>query len=282
MWVYSLRDFGSFRDAVFIPRASNKELSKIHLAFEREWQRYEVSVSIRLERQVISSVRPTDQRQSASISWHNFQRLRWLVSSVDAVLFSNSKFTASALGCSEETLFILLSKSVTGILRDRTCLEKDTTESSCLICDSSCCRTSCVSVQPCAPKVLPNTETFLHSWVFFVTCVVPALCQIMYSLSVCSDGTTSAPRSFHQNRPPARTLSLTEQTNVGNPYLGNAQFFIYFWIFSCPCLSFFLSKSNVVEHSVIPCYYHGLFRVLQKRLVETTDTVSAGSHCVWN
>ena len=74
----------------------------------------------------------------------------------------------------------------------------------------SCCRTSCVSVQPCTPKVLPNTETFLHSRVFFVTCVVPALCQIMYSLSVCSDGTTSAaPRSFRQNRPPARTLSLT-------------------------------------------------------------------------
>ena len=74
----------------------------------------------------------------------------------------------------------------------------------------SCCRTSFVSVQPCTPKVLPNTETFLHSRVFFVTCVVPALCQIMYSLSVCSDGTTSAaPRSFRQNRPPARTLSLT-------------------------------------------------------------------------
>ena len=31
-----LRDFGSFRDAVFISRASNEELSKIHLAFERE------------------------------------------------------------------------------------------------------------------------------------------------------------------------------------------------------------------------------------------------------
>ena len=37
-----------------------------------------------------------------------------------------------------------------------------------------------------------------------------ALCRIMYSLSVCSDGTTSAaPRSFRQNRPPARTLSST-------------------------------------------------------------------------
>ena len=32
----SLRNFGSFRDAVFIPRASNEELSKIHLVFERE------------------------------------------------------------------------------------------------------------------------------------------------------------------------------------------------------------------------------------------------------
>ena len=100
--------------------------------------------------------------------------------------------------------------------RDRTCLEKDTNECSCLIGDSSCCRTSCVSVQPCTPKGLPNTETFLHSRVFFVTYVVPALCQIMYSLSVCSDGTTSAaPRSFRQNRPPARTLSLTS------------------WLFSC-------------------------------------------------
>ena len=34
--LYSLRDFGSFRDAVFITRASNEDLSKIHLAFERE------------------------------------------------------------------------------------------------------------------------------------------------------------------------------------------------------------------------------------------------------
>ena len=123
---------------------------------------------------------PGHLRRSANgpalISWHNFQRLQWLVSSVEAVLFSNvhSKFTASARGCSEETLFISFSKGVTGILRDRTCLEKDTKECSCLICDSSCCRTSCVSVQPCTPKVLPNTETFLHSRVFFVACVVPA------------------------------------------------------------------------------------------------------------
>ena len=121
-----------------------------------------------------------------------------MVSSVDAVFFSNvnSKFTA--LGYSEETLFISFSKGVTGILSDRPCLEKDTNECSCLVCDSSCCRTSCVSVQPCTPKVLPNTETFLHSRVFFVTCVVPAICQIMYELEVCSDG------------PPARTLSLTK------------------------------------------------------------------------
>ena len=32
----SLRGFGSFRDAVFIPRASNEELSKIHFEFEQE------------------------------------------------------------------------------------------------------------------------------------------------------------------------------------------------------------------------------------------------------
>ena len=155
-----------------------------------------------------SANRPT------SISWHDFQRLRWLVSSVDAVLFSNvhSKFTASALGCNagRDAFHFVFKRRYRYILRDSTCLEKDTKECSCLICDSSGCRTSCVGVQPCTPKISPNTETFLHSRVFFVTWVVPALCQIMYSLSACSDGTTSAaPRSFHQNRPPARTLSLT-------------------------------------------------------------------------
>ena len=67
--LYSLRDFGSFRDAVFIPRASNEELSKIHFEFEQEWQRHEVSVSIRFERQVISGVRPTDQRRSAGTTF---------------------------------------------------------------------------------------------------------------------------------------------------------------------------------------------------------------------
>ena len=131
------------------------------------------------------------------------------------MLFSNvhSKFTASALGCSEETLFISFSKGVTGIAH---AWRKTQKNGSCLICDSSCCRTSCVSVQLCTPKVLPNTETFLHSRVFFVTCVVPALCQIMYSLSVCSDGTTSAaPRSFRQNRPPARTLSVLGSSRLG-------------------------------------------------------------------
>ena len=107
--------------------------------------------------------------------------------------------------------FISFSRGVTCTGIAHASREKDTKKCSCLICDSSCCRTSCVSVQLCTPKVLPNTETFLHSRVFFVTCVVPALCQIMYSLSVCSDGTTSAaPRSFRQNRPPARTLSLTD------------------------------------------------------------------------
>ena len=56
--LYSLRNFGNFRDA-FIPRASNEELSNIHLAFKREWQRREVSVSIHFESQVISGVRPS-------------------------------------------------------------------------------------------------------------------------------------------------------------------------------------------------------------------------------
>ena len=31
-----MRGFGTFRDAVFISRASNEELSKIHFAFEQE------------------------------------------------------------------------------------------------------------------------------------------------------------------------------------------------------------------------------------------------------
>ena len=135
-----------------------------------------------------------------------------MVSSVDAVFFSNvnSKFTASALGCSvrRDAFHFFFKRRYR--YTERSYMLGDTNECSCLICDSSCCRASCVSVQPCTPKVLLNTETFLHSRVFFVTCVVPALCQIMYSLSVCSDGTTSAaPRSFRQNRPPARTLSLT-------------------------------------------------------------------------
>ena len=68
----SLRGFGSFRDAVFIPRASNEELSKIHFEFEQEWQRHEVSVSIRLGREVISGVRPTDQRRSAGTTFSGF------------------------------------------------------------------------------------------------------------------------------------------------------------------------------------------------------------------
>ena len=110
----------------------------------------------------------------------------------------------------EETLFISFSKDVAGIRRDCMCLEKDTNKCSCLICDSSCCRTSFVGVQPYTSRDLPNTETLLPSHVFCVRCVVPTLCQIMYSLSVCSDGTTEAqPRSFCQNRPTARTLSLT-------------------------------------------------------------------------
>ena len=44
--------------------------------------------------------------------------------------------------------------------RYRTCLEKDTKECSCPICDSSCCRTSCVSVRPCTPKVCQIRKRF--------------------------------------------------------------------------------------------------------------------------
>ena len=54
------------------PVIPNKGLSnsKIKLAFERERQLHEVSVSVRLERRAISDVRPNGP---ASISWHNFQ-----------------------------------------------------------------------------------------------------------------------------------------------------------------------------------------------------------------
>ena len=69
-----------------------------------------------------------------------------------------------------------------------------------------------VSVQPCTPKVLPNTETFLHSRVFFVTCVVPALCQIMYSLLVCSDGTKKNPLA---NRKIQEPLALKRKILAG-------------------------------------------------------------------
>ena len=54
------------------PVTRNEELSnsKINLAFERERQLHEVSVSVRSERRAISDVRPNGP---ASISWHNFQ-----------------------------------------------------------------------------------------------------------------------------------------------------------------------------------------------------------------
>ena len=57
-------------------QASNEELSKIHLAFDRE-RRHEVSVSIRLERQVISGVRPTDQHRSAGTTFSGYDD--WLL-----------------------------------------------------------------------------------------------------------------------------------------------------------------------------------------------------------
>ena len=154
---------------------------------------------------------PTDQRRSAGTTVSGSNDFLQLTQSYSATVLS--KFTASALGCSarKDTFhFVFKRRYPYTVLRDRTCSEKDTNECSRLICDSSSCRTLSVGVQPCTTKVLPNTETFLPSGRICVTSVVPALCQIMYSLSVCSDGTTSAaPRSFRQNRPPARTLSLT-------------------------------------------------------------------------
>ena len=207
-----LRDFGSFRDAVFIPRASNKELSKIHLAFEREWQRHEVSVSIRLERQ--GHLRRS-ANGPASISWHNFQLLRWMVSSVDAVFFSNvnSKFTASAVGCSEETLFISpVSRHYRVYWEIAHAWRKTQNECSCLICDSSCCRTSCVLVYSRVHITFCQIRKRFCILAYFSWHVfVPALCQIMYmySLSVCSDGTTSAAPRSSSEQTSSRTLSLT-------------------------------------------------------------------------
>ena len=92
--LYSLRDFGSFRDAVFITRASNEELSKIHLAFERE-RRHEVSVSIRLERHVISGVRPTDQHRSAGTTFSGSDD--WLLQLTRSYMYSATCTRSSQL-----------------------------------------------------------------------------------------------------------------------------------------------------------------------------------------
>ena len=150
---------------------------------------------------------PTDQRRSAGTTVSGSDDFLHLTQSHSATVeCSRSSQLQRWDAVQKKTLFSSFAKGVTGILKDRTCLEKDTNECSCLICDSSCCRTGCVSVQPCTPKVLPNTEMFLPSRVFCLTCVVSALCSTctMYvrkctrcRMPVCSDG------------PPARTLSLT-------------------------------------------------------------------------
>ena len=64
----------------------------------------------------------------------------------------------------------------------------------------SCCRTWCVSVQPCTPKVLPNTETFLHSRAF------SRIFRDMCCTCIMSDNVLAVGLFW----PPARTLSLTE------------------------------------------------------------------------
>ena len=206
--LYSLRDFGSFRDSVFIPRASNEELSKIHLAFEREWQ-HEVSVSIRLERQVISGARPTDQHRSAGTTFSGSDDwLLQLTRSYSATCTRSSQL--QRWHAAKRRFSFRFQKALPVYCEIAPAWRK--TQKNVLVWSAilHVVEFRVLVYRRVHPKVLPNTETFLHSRVFFVTCVVPALCQIMYSLSVCSDGTTSAaPRSFRQNRPPARTLSLT-------------------------------------------------------------------------
>ena len=147
----------------------------------------------------------------ASISWHNL--LRWLVSSA-AVLFSNvhSKFTASVLGCSEETLFISFSKGVTGSLYCEIAHAWRETQKNVLVWSAilHVVELRVLVYSRVHLKFCQVRKRFCILAYFSWQGVEPALCQIMYSLSVCSDGTTSAaPRSFRQNRPPARTLSLT-------------------------------------------------------------------------
>ena len=166
--LYSLSDFGNFRVAVFIPRASNEKLSKLYLAFERECTTA-MNFQFRFAWNAWSSPAfgPTDQRRSARTTVSGSDDFLQLTQSYSATVLS--KFTASALGCSarKDTFhFVFKRRYRYTVLRDRTCSEKDTNECSCLICDSSCCRTSCVGVQPCTPKVLPNTEMFLPSRVF--------------------------------------------------------------------------------------------------------------------
>ena len=153
----------------------------------------------------------------------------------------HSKFTASGLGCGagKDAFLFVCKRKIIGILRDRIAhvWRKTQNDRSCLICHSSCCRSSCVSIQPCTPKVLPNTETFLPSRVFCVACVVPKLCQLMYSLSVCSDGTTSAaPPLFRQIRPPSRTSFTYCMWNKRCAICCSRSRSFFFLLFSHVCL----------------------------------------------
>ena len=123
---------------------------------------------------------PTDQRRSAGTTVSGSDDFLHLTQSYSATV-ECSRIRSSQLqrwdAVQKKTPVSVRLQKALPILKDRTCLEKDTNECSCLICDSSCCRTSCVSVQTCTPKVLPNTEMFLPSRVFCLTCVVSALCS---------------------------------------------------------------------------------------------------------
>ena len=181
-----------------------------------ENERHEVSVSIRFERQVISGVRPTDQRRLAGTTFSGSDD--WflqLTRSYSATCTRSSQL--QRWHAAKRRFSFRFQKALPVYCEIAHVWRK--TQKNVLVCDSSVhvVELRVLVYSRVHPKVLPNTETFLHSRVLFVTCVVPALCQIMYSLSVCSDGTTSAaPRSFRQNRPPARTLSLTESTTCYN------------------------------------------------------------------
>ena len=122
---------------------------------------------------------PMDQRRSAGTTFSDSDDgFLQLPRSYSAMCTRSSQLQRWD-GVQKETFRVPISKGII-IMGAHTCLNGKNV----LVCHSLCCRTSCVGVQPCTPRVLPNTERFLPPCVFSVTCVAPALGQIVTVLAV--------------------------------------------------------------------------------------------------